>query len=116
MADGHWETGRTNELRETTGGNLPELLALLQPFTEGLTEGLLKFSGYHFQQYHFRRILQLNRAGGKHNLFTYFPKDPNCEVWRRTKSSRAPYKRDPLNRVDRLHIARTLWRYSHSGS
>ena len=42
-----------------------------------------------------------NRAGGKHNFFTHFPKDPNCEVCRRTKVTRAPCKRHTDERADR---------------
>ena len=39
--------------------------------------------------------LPSNRKGGEHNLFTHFPKDPNCEICRRTKISRALCTRNP---------------------
>ena len=47
----------------------------------------------------------LNTPGGKHNLFAYFPKDPNCEVCRQTKITRAPGKINPEHGADRLQRA-----------
>ena len=47
-----------------------------------------------------------NKSGGRsHNLFSNFPKDPNCEVCRRTKVTRAPCRRNPDDRADRIQIA-----------
>ena len=39
--------------------------------------------------------------GGKHNLF-HFPKDRNCEICNRTKITRAPCRRKPTSREDRI--------------
>ena len=47
----------------------------------------------------------VNKTGGKHHVFTLFPKDPNCEECRRTKVSRAPYERNLDDRADRIKIA-----------
>ena len=30
---------------------------------------------------------------GKHSVYTHFPKDRNCEIWKRTKITRAPCRR-----------------------
>ena len=43
-----------------------------------------------------------NKAGGKNNLFTHFPKDPVCDVCKRTKITRAPCRRNPESREDRI--------------
>ena len=46
-----------------------------------------------------------NKSGGKHNYFIHFSKDPNCEVCKRTKVTRAPCKRNPDDRSHRVEIA-----------
>ena len=46
-----------------------------------------------------------NEAWGKHNSSTHFCKDPNCEVCRRPKVTRAPCKRNPDDWSDRIEIA-----------
>ena len=46
-----------------------------------------------------------NKAWGKHNSSTHFCKDPNCEVCRRPKVTRAPCKRNPDDWSDRIEIA-----------
>ena len=46
-----------------------------------------------------------NKAGGYHNLFTHFLKDPKCKVCRRTKVTRAPCRRTYDDRADRIKIA-----------
>ena len=38
---------------------------------------------------------------GKHNLFTHFPKDPNCEICKRTKATRAACRRNSQSHVHR---------------
>ena len=30
---------------------------------------------------------------GKHGVYTHFPRDRNCEIWKRTKNTRAPCRR-----------------------
>ena len=49
--------------------------------------------------------LTSNRAGRKHNLVTHFPKDPICEVCRRTKVTRAPCRRHLDDRANGILIA-----------
>ena len=73
--------------------DLPEWL--LQPFTEGLPRGsssstdvspadvVISPPGISLSAHPTAKPTS-NRAGGKLNLFTHFPKDPNCEVCRRT--------------------------------
>ena len=46
-----------------------------------------------------------NRAGGRHNLFTHFPKDTNCRVCRRSKVTTAPCTRNSDDRADRIKVA-----------
>ena len=46
-----------------------------------------------------------NRAGWIHNFFTHCPKDPDCEVCRPTKATRAPCQRNADDRADRIEIA-----------
>ena len=43
--------------------------------------------------------LTSNRAGGKAQCIHSYPKDPNCEVCRRTKVTRAPCRRNPYGRT-----------------
>ena len=55
---------------------------------------------YHFHLFLFPHILMPNLVQAKQsrrnrNLFNHFPKDPNCEVCRRTKVTRAPCERNP---------------------
>ena len=33
---------------------------------------------------------------GKHNVHTHFPEDPNCEICKRTKITRAPHAEDAM--------------------
>ena len=43
------------------------------------------------------------KPNGKHNLFTHFPKDPNCEICKRTKITRAACRR-----FSKSHPARSI--------
>ena len=43
-----------------------------------------------------------NKAGGMHDLFTYFPKDPNCDVCRRAKVTTVPCRINLDDRADRI--------------
>ena len=49
-----------------------------------------------------------NGAREKHKLCSHFPEDPNCEVCTRTKLTRAPCRRNPDDRADRIKIAERL--------
>ena len=91
-----------------------ELPEWLQPFTEGLTWTSSKFDRRLFSRRgdtpastsSFRasssKSFFFHRAVRKHKLFTHFPKDPTCEVCRRTKASRAPCKRNLDAWADRV--------------
>ena len=100
-----------------------ELPEWLQPLTEGLTRRSSSSTDvspadvtmqYHRQRFLFPRILGQNLlqiyGGGKPNLFINFPKEPNCEVCRRTTVTRAPCKINPDCRADRISIAEKLER------
>ena len=41
-----------------------------------------------------------NKPGGKHNFFSHLPKDPNCEVCRQMKITRAPWIRHRPQRAE----------------
>ena len=41
------------------------------------------------------------KSGWKHN-FSHFPRTSNCEKWKRTKITRAPCRRNPERREDRI--------------
>ena len=61
-------------------------------------------------------IPPLNKARGKHNVFSHFPKNPKREVRRRTKVSRTPCRRNPDDRAEIARLAEDFWRLDHSGS
>ena len=46
-----------------------------------------------------------NNARRKQILFSHFPKDPNCEMCRRTEVTRAPCRRNLDDPADRIQIA-----------
>ena len=81
-----------------------ELQEWLQPFTEGSTGGSSSVTDVSPADVeipppalppsaHPHAKPASNKAGGKHNLFTHFVEDPNCEVCRRRKVTRAPCRR-----------------------
>ena len=45
---------------------------------------------------------------GDHNVFTYLPKDPNCEVYQMTKTARATCKTGPLKRAGGISLPTSL--------
>ena len=95
---------------------LTDLPEWLQPFTEGLTRGSSSSTDVSPDDVdipppalplsaHPPAKPTSNRARRKHHLFIHFPKDPNCEVCRRTKVTRAPCRKNPYNRADNITIA-----------
>ena len=86
----------------------------LQPFMEGLTRGgdrqvrqiyLPLTWPSHFQRFLLPQIL-LQTIQKEITMYSFiFPKGPNCEVCRRTKVTRAPCRRNPDDRADRMKIA-----------
>ena len=84
---------------DAPGNRLHQLLERLKPSREGISEGassstddvptpakppLMRTSARP----------SLNKPGGKHNLHTHFPKDPKCDVCKRTKITRAFCKKN----------------------
>ena len=45
-----------------------------------------------------------SKPKGDHHVFTHFPKDPNCEVSRLTKTTRARCNNTPLKRADEIAL------------
>ena len=45
-----------------------------------------------------------SKSTGKHNVFTLVPKDPDCEVWKITKTTRAPFTKRQDERRDRIQL------------
>ena len=96
-----------------------ELPEWLQPFTEGLTSGSSSSTDVSAAEVeipppanslsaHPPSKPNPNNTGGKHKLFTHFPKDPTCEECRPTTGTRAPCRRNPDDRAYRVKIAERL--------
>ena len=91
-----------------------ELPKWLQPFTEGWTRGsscstdvspadvAIPPPAIH-PSAHPPAKLTSNNSGGKHNLFTYFPKDPILRSMQ--THERTACRRNPDHRADRIKIA-----------
>ena len=61
---------------------------------------------HHYQHYLLLRIFQRDHPPAsevlKHNLFKLFLEDMSCEMCKRTKTTRAPCRRNPEGRADRM--------------
>ena len=113
-----WVTGSKRELLATmhelqVETELPEWL---QPFTEGVRRGSSSSTDVSpadvaipppalSPSTHPPAKPSSKRAREEHNLFTHFPTDPNGEVCRRTKVTRAPCRRIPVDRAHRILTA-----------
>ena len=92
---------KTNQ-KETTieRGNLcddPEIPEWLQEFRENLVDDEIPLQGgSHASSSHEASLEPTTKRRedlGKHNVYTHFPKDRNCEICKRTKNTRAPCRR-----------------------
>ena len=92
---------KTNK-KETTieRGNLcddPEIPEWLQEFRENLVDDEIPLQGgSHASSSHEASLEPTTKRRedlGKHNVYTHFPKDRNCEICKRTKITRAPCRR-----------------------
>ena len=99
------------------------LLDLPQPFTEGLRERDASSSTPTTRMRNFPRLPPMrgkilwqkstkykkgiigSQPRGNHNVFTHIPKDPNCEVCKKTKSTRARCRIKPEKRVDGIALS-----------
>ena len=109
-----WATRSRHKRWATTSGRVEtDLPEWLQPFTEGLTGGSSSSTDVSPADVeippqaiappaHLPAKSTSNRASGKHRLSTHFPKDPNCEVCRRTIVTTAQCRRNPDDRADRF--------------
>ena len=88
--------------KETTieRGNLcddPEIPEWLQEFRENLVDDENPLQGgSHASSSHEASLESTTKRRedlGKHNVYTHFPKDRNCEICKRTKITRAPCRR-----------------------
>ena len=88
--------------KETTieRGNLcddPEIPEWLQEFRENLVDDEIPLQGgSHASSSHEASLEPTTKRRedlGKHNVYTHFPKDRNCEICKRTKITRAPCRR-----------------------
>ena len=81
-------------------GNLcddPEIPQWLQEFRENLVDDEIPLQGgSHASSSHEASLEPTTKRRedlGKHNVYTHFPKDRNCEICKRTKITRAPCRR-----------------------
>ena len=81
-------------------GNLcddPEIPEWLQEFRENLVDDEIPLQGgSHASSSHEASLEPTTKRRenlGKHNLYTHFPKDRNCEICKQTKITRAPCRR-----------------------
>ena len=74
-----------------------EILEWLQEFRENLVDDEIPLQGgSHASSSHeasLEPIVKRREDLGKHKVHTHFPKDRNCEIWKRTKITRAPCRR-----------------------
>ena len=75
----------------------PEIPEWLQEFRENLVDDEIPLQGCsHASSSHeasSEPITKRREDLGKHNIHTHFPKDRNCEICKRTKITRVPYRR-----------------------
>ena len=75
----------------------PEIPEWLQEFSENLVDDEITLQGgSHASSSHEASLEPTTKRRedlGKHNVHTYFPKDRNCEICKRTKITRAPCRR-----------------------
>ena len=75
----------------------PEIPEWLQEFRENLVDDEIPLQGgSHASSSHEASLEPTTKRRedlGKHNVYTHFPKDRNCEVCKRTKITRAPCRR-----------------------
>ena len=75
----------------------PEIPEWLQEFRENLVDDEIPLQGGSHASFSHEASLEpieMRREDlGKHNVHTHFPKDPHCEICKRTKITRAPCRR-----------------------
>ena len=93
-------------------GNLcddPEIPEWLQEFKENLVDDEIPLQGgSHASSSHEASLeptIKRREDLGKHSVYTHFPKDRNCEICKRTKITRAPFRRrngEAVPRADQI--------------
>ena len=86
---------------------LRDVPAWCKEFAEGLGDSDSKSSGL-LQKHLFLSLCLPKEKGVNRNLFTHFPKDPNREICRRAKITRAPFRGNPDHQDGRLPHATTF--------
>ena len=92
---------RSGQPEETTiergNSSNSEILDWLQEFRENFVDDeILSQGGSHASSSHeasLEPIFKRREELGKHSVYTHFPKDRNCEIYKRTKITRAPCRR-----------------------
>ena len=86
--------GTTIERSNPLDSEIPEWL---QEFRENLVDDEIPLHGAsHASSSHEASLEPITKRRedlGKHNVYTHFPKDRNCEICKRTKITRAPCRR-----------------------
>ena len=95
-----------------------ELPEWLLPFTEGCRQTSLQLT-WRYRRRHFLlpRILQQNllaQSREKAQCISHFPKDPSCEVCRRTKSYGCALQKKSSRSGGQSLNRRIFWRYDNS--
>ena len=99
---------RGNTLFADSGRASSEIPELLQEFRENLVDDRVpEHRDSHASSSHQVSLEPTCKRGedlGKHSVYTHFPKDRNCEICQKTKSTRAPCRRRNGGAVPRAEI------------
>ena len=88
---------KTNPLSADSGRASSEIPEWLQEFRENLVDDEIPVhGGSHASSSHEASLeptIKRREDLGKHSVYTHFPQDPNCEICKRTKITKAPCRR-----------------------
>ena len=115
-------TTRHTAITAQAGGD--SLLEWSQPFTEGPIHEPLPSNQREMTLHRKKNLKPLLQQKGrtkakpmsKHTVFTHFPKDPNCESCKMTKTTRAGCQnRTVMSKIVSFFFFSTVWRSYDSG-
>ena len=99
------KTNKKESKKEQSDSLCSEIPEWLQEFRENLVDDEIPAQGgSHASSSHevsLEPIFKRREDLGKHNVYTHFPKDRNCEICKRTKITRAPCRRRNSGAVPR---------------
>ena len=91
------KTNKKETTIERSNALYSEILEWLQEFRENLVDDEIPVQGgSHASSSHnvsLEPTAKRREDLGKHSVYTHFPKDRDCEIWKRTKITRAPCRR-----------------------